>query len=153
MQNRRGKTVHSVTVWYDARGKALAYLWKEAEEDGTPIPNFPDRLYHAPIVGRVCAGSHELVLAATRAAILANGFEIKGEVPPRFLNGWRPYRPGLSGGESLSVWVTPVDASKTKVVVRTNLAPSGLENQRLWNNDILERIGVEMGAGADACAS
>ncbi len=88
--------------------------------------------------------------AVQRAAIdslVVNGFEIQ-KTEPLYVEGYRPRRVGLivgSGGETVGVWLDPLNDSKTGVRVDTARTALGLAGQRNWNAEILSEMTKVLG--------
>lgn len=143
IQSRRESAIHKVTAWYDASDRALAYLWREFDADGTPRPNIPEEVFKAPKIGRDFEHPNEIVVRVVRLALLKLGFENKGETPGLVL-GWRPYRPGIGGGETLNVWLRPITPQRTRVFVSTIVSPEGGAGQRSWSTTLLDSIAEEL---------
>jgi hypothetical protein len=80
-------------------------------------------------------------------ALVVNGFDIdKSE--PLHVQGSRPHKMGLfvgSGGETVGVWLEPIEPSRTGVRVDTARSFLGIVGQKRWDDDILTEMKRALG--------
>lgn len=95
--------------------------------------------------GRGAVFQHSLETVRTTAleALVVFGFELEEETT-HYLEGHRPHKMGLfvgSGGETVGLWLEPLDDHGTRVLVDTSKSLLGIVGQRNWNDEILAEIG------------
>jgi hypothetical protein len=96
----------------------------------------------------------EAVQKAAIDALTVVGVELKKQ-EPLFLEGKRKNKVGLfvgSGGEVLSVALTPVDGSKTQAKIRTTKTFVGRAGQKVWDQPIADEMTKSLSSGAAALA-
>jgi hypothetical protein len=101
-----------------------------------------------PTEGSVVFGKPPAVVQkASVDALVVTGFDIQ-KTEPLYVEGYRPRRVGLfvgSGGETVGIWLEPMDNSKTRVHVDTARTFAGGAGQRNWNAAILEELDKTLG--------
>jgi hypothetical protein len=88
-----------------------------------------------------------VVQKASVDALVVTGFDIQRS-EPQYVEGYRPRRVGLfvgSGGETVGIWLEPIDNSKTRVRVDTARTFAGGAGQRNWNEPVLEELDKTLG--------
>jgi hypothetical protein len=84
----------------------------------------------------------EVVQPAAIDALVVLGFDVK-KSDPLYVEGFKPRKMGLitgSGGETVGIWLEPLDVSTTRVLFDTAKSYVGFAHQRNWNNAILEEM-------------
>ena len=80
--------------------------------------------------------------AAAVDALTVLGFEIKKN-EDNYVEGYRPRKIGLfvgSGGESVGVWLEPIDEKKVDVKISTAKSFVGIVGQKSWDNEIIAEM-------------
>lgn len=88
-----------------------------------------------------------VVQKAAVDALVVTGFDVQ-KTEPQYVEGYRPRRIGLfvgSGGETVGIWLDPIDTSKTRVRVDTARTFAGGAGQRNWNAAVLEELDKTLG--------
>ena len=89
----------------------------------------------------------EVVQKAAVDALAVTGFDVtKSE--PLYVEGVRPRKIGFfvgSGGETVGIWLEPVESAKTKVRVDTAKTFVGIVGQKTWDEAILEEMEKSLG--------
>lgn len=96
----------------------------------------------------------EAVQKAAVDALTVVGVEIKKQ-EPLFVEGKRKNKVGMfvgSGGEVLSVALTPVDGGKTQAKIRTTKTFVGRAGQKVWDQPIADEMTKALSGGAAASA-
>jgi hypothetical protein len=91
----------------------------------------------------------DVVQKAAVDAIVIMGFNVK-KSDPLYVEGFRPRKVGLfvgSGGETVGIWLEPLEPSKTRVRVSTAKSLVGIVGQKNWDADILAEIEKTLGTG------
>ena len=94
-------------------------------------PAVPGYIFQQPL---------EKTRKASIDALVVFGFDIK-ELEVSYIEGYRPRKFGFllsSGGETVGVWLEPLDENRTKVLVKTSKTLLGIAGQKNWDNNILE---------------
>jgi hypothetical protein len=79
-------------------------------------------------------------------ALVVTGFDVEKN-EPSYIEGFRPRKIGLfvgSGGETVGVWLKPVDASATAVTVDTARSFTGYAGQKVWNSEVLSEMSAKL---------
>ena len=80
--------------------------------------------------------------AAAVDALTVLGFEIK-KSEATYVEGYRPRKIGLfvgSGGESVGVWLEPIDEKKVDVKITTAKSVVGIVGQKSWDDEIIAEM-------------
>ena len=80
----------------------------------------------------------DVVQKAAVDALVVMGFDVK-KSDPLYVEGVRPRKVGLlvgSGGETVGIWLEPLEASKTRVRVSTAKSLVGVVGQKNWDAEI-----------------
>lgn len=88
-----------------------------------------------------------VVQKAAADALVVKGFDIT-KTQPLYVEGYRPRRIGLlvgSGGETVGVWLEPVEGHRTRVQVDTARTFAGGAGQRNWDDAVLEEMERSLG--------
>jgi hypothetical protein len=96
----------------------------------------------------------EVVQKAAIDALTVVGVEIKKQ-EPLLVEGKRKNKMGLmvgSGGEVLSVSLTPLDGGKTEAKIRTTKTFVGRAGQKVWDQPVAEEMTKALGAPPAASA-
>jgi hypothetical protein len=107
----------------------------------TSVPKKPDAT--SVVFGKPPA----IVQKAAVDALVVTGFEVQ-KTESQYVEGYRPRRIGLivgSGGETVGVWLDPLDNSKTRVSVTTARTFAGGAGQRNWDESILGEMEKTLG--------
>jgi hypothetical protein len=97
----------------------------------------------------------EAVQKAAIDALTVVGVELKKQ-EPLFLEGKRRNKMGLmvgSGGEVLSVALTPIDGGKTQAKIRTTKTFVGRAGQKVWDQPIADEMTKSLTGGASAASA
>jgi hypothetical protein len=97
----------------------------------------------------------EAVQKAAIDALTVVGVELKKQ-EPLLLEGKRKNKMGLfvgSGGEVLSVALTPVDGGKTQAKIRTTKTFVGRAGQKVWDQPIADEMMKALSGGAMAASA
>lgn len=92
--------------------------------------------------GVVFAQPADVVAKAAVDALVVHGFDVEKK-EPFYIEGFRPRKIGFfvgSGGETLGIWLQPLEPSKTRVQVKTALSVVGIVGQRDWDEEILAEM-------------
>lgn len=90
------------------------------------------------IEGSVFQKPIDVVQKAAVDALTVTGFDIN-KSEPNYVEGFRPRKIGLlvgSGGETVGIWLEPLDASRTRVRVDTARSVVGIVGQKSWDSEI-----------------
>ncbi len=82
------------------------------------------------------------VKEVAKDAIIMCGFDVKKE-EDGYLEGFRPRKIGLfigSGGETIGIWLEPVDTGKVKVFVQTVKSMVGMAGQKRWEQPVIDEM-------------
>jgi hypothetical protein len=91
--------------------------------------------------GVVFAQPADVIAKAAVDALVVHGFDIEKK-EPLYIEGFRPRKIGFfvgSGGETVGIWLQPLEPSRTRVQVKTALSLVGIVGQRDWDAEILAR--------------
>jgi hypothetical protein len=80
-------------------------------------------------------------------ALVVTGFDIQ-KSEPLYVEGSRPHKIGLfvgSGGETVGVWLEPVESTITRVRVDTAKSVVGIVGQKNWDDAVLEEMEKTLG--------
>ena len=98
--------------------------------------------------GTIFMASAERTREAAADALVVLGFEVK-KIESTYVEGFHPRKVGLtegsSGGETVGVWLETVDASTTRVLVRTAKSLAGSVGQKNWDNEIIAEMHTALG--------
>ncbi len=92
--------------------------------------------------GRIFQESAVVVQKAAVDALIVFGFDIK-KSGSFYIEGFRPHQVGLfagSGGETVGIWLETLEASKTRVYIRTAKSLVGIVGQKNWDAEILAQM-------------
>jgi len=91
--------------------------------------------------------SIEATQKAAMNALIVNGFEVTLN-EPLHLQGFKGRSVGVvftTGGETVGIWLEPIGATRTKVIVTTRKSLVNKITQRIWNEDLLVAMELELG--------
>lgn len=130
--NRRGSTISQVVlVW--------VCLMVLSGCSATPTtPNTPGVLFRQSV---------DATQKAAVNALVVTGFDIE-KSEPLYVEGFRPRKFGLlvgSGGETVGVWLEPVESAMTRVKVDTAKSVVGIVGQKSWDDAVLEEMEKTLG--------
>ena len=94
------------------------------------------------------SATHDAAIAAAKES----GFEIEND-SATFISGPRPRKIGVfvgSGGETINISLSEIDASSTRVTIWTKRTFVGGAGQKSWNEPILSAMKASLGAGSGA---
>lgn len=97
--------------------------------------------------GVIFRQSAEATQKAAVNALVVTGFDIQ-KTEPLYVEGFRPRRIGVlvgSGGETVGVWMEPVESTMTRVKVDTAKSLVGLVGQKNWDEEVLAEMEKALG--------